>query len=675
MSSVLTSFVQMEAIDRAALAEKFVVASVSYSELSTDERNTQLPTLPGKIYHSGRVLSLVQDRKESKYWLLLPFSQSIQLKDESLAVRCEPFEQVDGWVLRSLLIRALPRLLEPGYGPGRFEADGLFYVTGDRELSGRGNIITAVRIDPTWSRTARKWYLAVQTHTFTPTKIHERDGRIPPNVAKLPRYELDIVGQELKRARTGEYVRKALSKKHKARVPAVDLTRTTLEAYYSTRLGVLSIFFEDLKRAYGDAVSIELEAITPEEHRLVRDAEVSAGYESLHRTLRENPIWIINASSDEDAAARLETEIKRLGFDVKIADDISPNELNILLVDEKDSYESKDVDPYQIARKTYQDAVIQSCYPERLRKEGKSHVAEVLVKELLIKWEVKRRELMVEYPALPEDAWFIMSMRPKHENLRPKARWPMYFCQKRGKQLEFGALTDEMFESLQVDLNSEIKRQVFEGYDRADLIYWPDSGHAIVAGDTGAVSLPDEKRIHQWVAEIDRTLSQGIPASLLEQYCLRHPDSPITSRLRTIMAGCESVIEAESLKDIGYKRKSDQHFHDFLSENGARLKAPFASWDAGALQATTGIWINRLTGFYMAGPKGSPSRKQGNFCHVYRVNAGDESVPDWFWDSLKVWHVRHKGPTVLPYIFKHLKEYAARQTFADSEPMSVVRAR
>jgi len=663
MKPVLTNFITMTPSDLPALTDRFSVASISYRGWSEKEKESRFPHLATRIYKSGPVLALIKEGKESRFLVLLPKSENISLHDHTLSVKAEPLEQIPQWALRALLIRAIPRVLDPDAKPTRFDADGLYYVIRQKKFAAKWNVITTVRIDPTWSRIAKRWRLDIQTTTFTPVKMHENEqGQLPPKIAKLPRYELDSLGQEVRKGTSGEYVKRAPATKRKNRVSAIDLQgQPTLESYYQTRLGVLSMFLDDLKRAYGNTIDFSQESIHPDIHQRVKHQQVSDAYKKLNDQMRQHPIWVTNSSNDPEAGIRLTAELDRLGIQSELTNEIEENGLNILIVNAKDSYESRDVDPYQIARRQCPGAVIQSCYPERLHEEGKSHVAQVLIKELLIKMEVKERRLLLDYPELPADAWFITSIRPSTKSLQPKARWPMFYARRDHDRLVFDSLPDAVRDELWMDLDENRQKQVFEGYDRADLIYWPDTGKFIIAADTEAVCLPNEGQIHAWIKEMDAALTSGIPSELIAQYCADNPDSTLVPRLMEFGSNAQDTISARKLSDIDYKSLEKQNFHNFLADHGYRLKAPFASWELGVFQASTGTWINRESGMYSAGAVGSPARKQDNFNHVYIADAGNDTVPEWFWNSLDVWHVRHKGITAFPYIFKHLREYGERK--------------
>ncbi|WP_404376020.1 hypothetical protein [Vreelandella aquamarina] len=261
MTTVLTSFIEHTNIDHELLYERVTVTSVSYKSYSQEKTERHISTLATRIYRSGPVLSLVWQRKAQMYWVLLPRGKALQLDDASVSIKPQGLDTLPKWIITSLLMRAIPRLLQQDEGdPKRLEADGLYYVVDRKTLNGTGNIITTVNIDSAWCEPIQNPRLTVKTVTFTPLQAHENpDGRLPRKIAKEPRYSLDLLGQNIVRDGSGDYVKRALWRKTKNRVPAFRLNGlVTLESYYKTRLGVLSLFLDDLQRAYGEAFSITL---------------------------------------------------------------------------------------------------------------------------------------------------------------------------------------------------------------------------------------------------------------------------------------------------------------------------------------------------------------------------------------------------------------------------------
>lgn len=450
MTMLLTSFIKETPVDTHWLSERFRLVWVSYKDWSDEERRRQLAYLPSRIYRSGKVLSLIQEWKCSRYGILLPEGESMEIDDDSLSVKTEPLSRASLWLVRALLIRAIPRVLGLQDGAERIEADGLHYVTRYVALKGQGSVITSVKINPGKCQVTGSSMLGIHTVTFTPVQVYENEeGLLPLKIARLSRFELDTLSQEVKRSSTGKYVKKALWPKQKNRVPAIKFgSQITLESYYKTRIGVLSMFLEDVQKAYGGALNIELESISPDQHQTIPAVDVKAAYTQLHELMKKHEICVTNHSDDPAAGAKVSEELLSLGVESVQVADVDPDGLNILLVNGKDQYEDSELDPYRVARTRFPGAVIQSCYPERLRSDGRKHVVEVLLKELFIKYEIKHRQLFFDYPSLPQAAWFITSIRPDGKKLHFNAPWKMFYCRVNGRQLEFGLLPQSMIDEI-----------------------------------------------------------------------------------------------------------------------------------------------------------------------------------------------------------------------------------
>jgi len=664
MKTVLTSFIENTNIDHAALHERVTAASVTYNGYSKSEAEKQIPTLASRIYRAGPVLSLVWQRSKQTYYVLLPQGDSLQLDDPAVGIKPLELNTLPKWVITSLLVRATPRLLgHQEEHPERLEADGLYYVVDRKPLKGAGNIITTVNIDSIWCEPAKTPRLIVRTVTFTPLRAHAKpDGELPRKIAKEPRYRLDLLGQGIVRDISGDYVKKTMWRKTKNRVPAFRLNGlVTLESYYRTRLGVISLFLDDLKRAYGEAFSITLKEVEPTVHIPVSGASITKSYASLFGLMRQQPIWITNHSDDQEASARLQALLLPHEVQSGLSSTIQPDGLNILLVNDKEQYKDGQPDPYKEARRHHPDTIIQSCYPERL-KLNSAHVVQVLLKELFIKSEIQQRKLLLEYPALPSDAVFITSVRPTDEENVSKIPWPMYYCQIEDERLCLGPLPQSVEEAIKENITQPQHKAVFTGAERADLIFWPESGDALTITDTEALTLPDEPTTYKIVKELDHTAGWGVPCQLISEYCEQNASSSIVHDLKAILADHGEILPTKAFRTLKYQSNDAKHFFDYLCHRGYRLKASMQSKNAGPLSSTAGIWIDKSRALYSVGNPDSAQRNQDNFNHIYCVEDNGFEVPEWFWESLAVWHVKHRGATVYPFIFKHLREYAQRET-------------
>lgn len=668
MKPILSSLIESINCDHQALHSQFSVASIHYPAVDKSQRGEQQKTLVKAIYAAGPVLALIQEGRQQRYWVLLPAGGELKPLDDSLRCKAQPLELVPDWALAKLLIRALPRRLEkPDNKRTRFEADGLFYVIRHfKSAIADSNIVVTVKLDLAWSAAAKQQHLAISTVTFTPLALHlNKDGQLPAKIAQKPRYQMDQLGQSLSRHAQGDYIQQSFRRNKKERVDAFALAGVvSLESYYATRLGSFSLFQQDLQEAYDGALKINLQHIQPEHRVQISAGQVDQSYHALWQQLSQLPIQICNQSSEPQVSHTLLSRLQDYGMQASIACSINPQALNLLLVDDRDSYKEGQSDPYQVARQKYPQVVIQSCYPTSLDEDSKP-VVEVLLKELLIKYEIQQGRLLADYPELPADAWFITSLRPHGKVLRNDP-WPMFRVAVQAQQLQFAKLNEQEESQIRDCLSPEQTATIFAGYQRSDLIYWPASGDALIMQDTNALSLPDEPAIHEFIKQMDRCINSGIPRQLMQNYCSQNPDSGLIKCLESLLKKHlgEVTIPVTAFKKLTYRSTEAIHFYDYLAEQGYRFKASLQAQPDGALTPTTGLWFNSQLSLYSAGSVGSAQRKQDNFNHIYKVEGNGIAVPDWFWQALQVWHIRHRGTTAYPFIFKHIKEYAQRQQWA-----------
>ncbi len=668
MIKVHTSLLKAPQYCAHALGEHFCFMAVYYGDIPEPARTVRLQTLVQELYrqHQGKLLSLARDSKNTRrYVLMLKKGTSLTLTDPSLAsyAREGPLFPAD-WLVHKLLVRALPRILQ-SHTRDWFETDGLFYITDIKPIPGHsGSEIVTIEVTPEPAKGARGQYLALKTITFTPFDLHRHaDGKPYRKAVNKPRYRLDIASQSLSKCGDGDYVRLARSTKQRNRTQALYARPGELERFYQSKVGVLTQFLEDFQHACGELARIELQSLEAEQIK-IKDKEVKQAYQEIHRLLGEHRIFIVNRSDDAEAPVVLATELARLGFNGVHADTIMADDLNLLVVNEETEYtQQKHRDPYRLERQRHPDAVIQSCTPQRLQGRSLEHVVEVLLKELLIKQEVQDRCLLFNYPTMPADRVFVLPVRPEEpeEGLMSDAYWPWACASLEENRLSLWWADKAFQEEVGLYLNPQQHRELFTGYVRPAFIFNPQSGELMMITDTQAVTLPDHATLHQYLSDIESCRQQPVPARLLADYLAAATDVPedLRHRLNQLLkeARQEELTAARLLETIGYRKKDEQAVYDFLTEHGYRLKASLSA-EGGVLTGTSGIWVDHDRQLYFAGAKGSPQPVQSTFGHIYHLENDNADIPDWYLASLEVYHVRHKNPTVMPFIFKHLREYA-----------------
>ena len=670
MIDVYTSMIESSTVDPDTFSERFDLLSISHAGIPVKERAERIPELLTELYRSGKgkILALVKDRKDTqRHVALLAKGARFQLNNPDIALRTlNTSTWPEDWLLFALLVRALPSQLamSPDSEQRWFQADGLFYISAKKPLPrNKGMEIICTRIEPRPTRHGRGRHLSLGTCSFTPLSLHRRDdGSLRRRARNRPRFQLDIASQTLHRHTQGEYVMLPRFSSTRNRVDALDIRPSEPERYMRSRTGALSAFLRDFERAYAGIASIKLRHLSAI-HIKTNDKAINASYEQLFGLIRQQRICIIDNLEDSATATLLQQELTLRGLQALSVPRPDESALNIQLHMDEEYYNEQEIpDPYQIARETHPEAVIQSCTPATLSGSA-SHVVDVLLKELLLKQEVQHRKLLLDYPELPDDLIVMQRMKLQKKQRRDSSQQSQWACaQVQGNTLQCWIIDHaDMSRQLAGHASShQFKR--LESYSPPMVIFDSQRGELMLLQDTEALSLPNHQILDKLLTEIDQTRSEPIPAILLQEFLAQHPDHIVLHpQLKKALAqSVLGVLEPDALASIGYKSKSEKTFHDHLAERGYRLTASFSS-SSGPLQSTSNIWLVPEHGLYCAGPKGSPQRNLKSFSHIYHLDTAGRDFPEWFIKSLQVWHVRHRNATVLPYIFKHLNEYCRWQ--------------
>ncbi|ENM5841756.1 hypothetical protein V4V60_001853 [Vibrio mimicus] len=676
-SGLLSTLIENIAIDIEWVDRSFVIYCVSYKGLEYPERSKRLVTLASEIYKAGNVYCLVKSSKDACYWLMLPKSGVFGLNDDSLAVKKISSSELPTWQLTRLLIKAIPKVLKDSKSTEmtRFESEGLYYLVKSKKLPKglSGYELTTVEVDLSpCEALGYRQTLSLNTRTFSPLSWFELDnGEISRKAKFATRYHLDELGMRVSKSLKGEYIKKPLYSNSKNRVQAIDIVQESYSRFQLSKVGILEQFMRDLKQAYGDSIQLDLQRIPNEKHRFVSDKIVNNHYVGLFDSLKEHRLVIcdLTKNADTDAAQTLLHIIQHLEIGAEIAEAPIRGALNILVVDNKDTYKSDEEDPYQLYRKKYKDTVFQSCYPERLwnrKGEPNRHVAEVLLKELLIKLEVTTGKHLIEYPIGPEECVYYLPQRPDDGEFLAlrDGPWPVYASKKVDNDWQYLKATQEELDELELDLGTD-KSKVFSGFQRSPVIYWPNTGDYAIFIDTGIQMLPEFEAVAERLRELKEGRSQDVPVELVSRFIEEHLESKVSKKLRAILSEWDDTapLPFDEFSTIHYKNTDEKRFFDWLRDKGYFFKASMRGQDDGYFNSSLGFFYNREQGMYFAGGKGSPQAKIETFSHLYFVKHSFDVIPEEIENLFDVYHLRHRLPTVTPYPFKHLREYVELQRF------------
>lgn len=649
----------------------FYDIEISLEAYDYEERTDRLKKLLTKLYRlqDNNFLAVTRER-EGRYCALVKKGQKVSFNEDDVCIKNRFHEQLPpNWVLLSLLINALPSQLasNPKYDRPWFFASDLHYVVGYKKYKNDLHEIICCKIKSVPCRGFIGHHLQPSSTTFSPDEAHVYEGRVVKRARGKPSFSLDNATQMIVKnapfKNRSSYLNLPIYKDVKSHAPAFEISVKTPEKFHRSRLGILSEFLKDFNQVYEGIAKIDLRTFEAEQTKL-NSRLIEHDYKKLTSILIDQPINIINSSDDELATEILANEFVQRGFSVSF-NSIPQVGMNLHIIKSKDYYKSNDLpDPYQEMWARYPEAIIQSCTNDSIVKKN-SHVIDVLITELVVKSEIVQRKLLADYPELPSDLIFMAPI--KHPDKEKKAY--IWCCtQIVERQLKLWEATeDEVIQVFSYATSTQLRRLNQTKLGVPYVIYDTRQDILFLLEDTQAISIPDHASLAELLKKIEISRQQLIPAVLVKKFLKEHEKGPeLAEILEPLLDGAlGGELEAEDVAKIHYKSIAKIAFHDYLAQHGYMLNTSLRG-QHGPLAGVGNIWYVPDQGIYCAGSKDSPQQTTENFSHIYHLDHPGNDFPEWFIPSLQVWHIRHRNPTTIPFVFKHLLEFQKQQVLLRS---------
>lgn len=688
---VLTNQIDEIKLDQDRLNDRFSAYRVTYNGISNEKLNQRKPEIAAAIHKSGPVLSVADCSWDRSYYALLHKGDTLKLSADDLAIKQVSFSSIPDFISPRLLLMAIPRLQShsPLSSHKRIDADGLYYLVDLKSIGGsrtdKKMLITAgCDVTGDWSFTLTGNRPAIRNFSvgcvsFKPLEqVTYEDGSLSKKHQKKSRYNFDEWSHVVSKDVEGHYIKEGFVGS-KNRVDAVNISNEELEAFELSRVGVLSQCLQDIDSIFDGALTIILKRIPYDVHEQITDTPVIKAYRKIWEIMKSIPVNIIDHTDNSRAVETLQYWLDKDGFVFSLSGQPKEECSNILLVDPPETYKAKQSeDPYITTKRKYPEAAIQACYPDSLLKADKikkgarikNSVFEVLIKELLIKHEVCKKELLFPVADLPEGVEFILPF--KHFEGKT-AKWSFHRMVYQSGNIEFDTLSDGDIENIRDFLDHEHDKYIVGDNrgrgSRPPFLYWPETSDYMFFVETGTVALPEFEEMKKLLVEIEHSRSQPIDRSFLEAYCDDHTESIISEICRELLDEDPSkesfnyslINQAIKKRKIKGRNKAKEDFYQWVeTELGLLWKRSLKQKQDGYLNANLGFFFNREEGVYYVGAKGSPQQTVANFSKIYRLATSLSVIPDQILGLFKAVHIRHKQMTVLPYPFKHVREYAQK---------------
>lgn len=622
-------------------------------KISTDISGKQnYGRIVNKIYQSFSPLSLCSLGKNG-YAVLVPKNHKNNMSDPHYTVN----QVLPGDLPKSscikLLIGALPHLTETHTRSS--EGVGLYYLA-DVEVIRQVEVLRAYEIKVDWEN-GEHLVLKVEAATFTPISYHKNsEGELYGDCTHLPKVTFDRWSQQLSRSKNGEFIKKR-HRDRNMKSEVVSLDTKNPSKFWSSKMGVLAMFMNDVEQHLRNYISIKLQSLNPEYRVRFKESDIVSSYGRIMDLLKKRNINIINLTDCN--ISPLIDALEKDNFMFSQSDNPKSDSLNLAVHHDKEYYESINAtDPYDSLRGGDR-VIIQSVYPGTILKAGKLSRTEyeACLKEIFIKTEVFDRQLKL---FIPEGSWsFVICSKPDKSD----AVFHMMTC-------DNGALS---FETLSIDdaqdrFLLDLHRPMNDG---EHAVIANNSGDTFIFEDTNYVAVPQFQELASVMNELMEGYAHGIKREWISEYLDLLKDRELTvANPKLVQEKLGSLLSTKPCTEIFYKndlfggkeqkisyKGSLQSFFDWIAlEKGLRLGASLKAQDSGYIEASLGLFYNEVERLYFVGDKDNV-KAIPRFCRMRRILTDADEVPISLLKMMEVFHVRHKQATTLPFTFKHLREF------------------
>ena len=649
MITVHTSIIDSE-LNHAEVARHFDFIAIEFKE----PRNERIQALLTKLYHLkiNKFLA-VNWASNDRYIALIAKGQEFNFSEQDVTVkRLLDDAPPPPRVILALLTSALPTQLANNsqrQSPWFF-ASSLHYVVRHKQHQHGHQEIICCKVRPMSCRGIFAQHLQPSTTTFSSREAHFYEGKLVGRARNKPSFDLDNASQTLAKNGEGAYLNLPIFKADKSRAPAYEVSAKSPEKFQRSRLGALTLFLSDFHKAYGRMAKIELRSFQAKQAKLNK-RDIDTDYKKLIKLLSGKPIMLIDNSEDAAAKDMLAKALAERG--VSICSELSSQDGAILhIVKPKDFYESSKLnDPYPELRSRFPKAAIQSCTNESIHHDN-SYVTD----ELIVKSEIAQGKLLAEYPSLPAELIFMLAT--KHPDKDKKSS--IWLCaQVTDQQLKlWEASQTEIVQAFSSATKAQLQRLDSSKKEFPYVIYDSHNEQLMLLEDTQAIAIPNHVELTKLLGQIEHDRQKTVPISLVHEFLTEHPLGPdLASTLEPLLArALGGQLEVDDVAKVHHRSRAEIAFHEHLAKHGHMLNTSLRGKD-GPLGGMRDIWYVPDQGLYCAGSKDSPQQTTENFSHIYHLDHAGMSFPDWFISSLQVWHIRHRNPTKIPFVFKHLHEF------------------
>lgn len=562
--------------------------------------------------------------------------------------------------------------------------------------------IAPYTFDPTQS------VIKISGTTFTPRKLHKNsDGSYPAKILRQPSFNVMPFFKHIKKSQSKanknkdhDYIKRGVkfgNKQSRMTSEMVVVDSSKPEKFFKSKAGVLSQFQHDVNHLLSSYIDLTWLALPESYRRYATKSDIDKHYDNIYQLLSSQQVYVCDIDSgNPDYANQVVQYLAQKGIDASVREDnllpFNPESgsrnqpIHLILHHDADYYkDNKIIDPYRQFTQDIKDKCLlkQSLTVESLfADKGKLniHMLDNSLTELLIKMEVALGKLILGVP-LSQNWQCIQGVYEDSENSRKKTLigYDVLNYEKESNQISYQRYEDIECEGLDIEVLVKVilGNDAQLGADDYLIICNRESDNvAYIIEESNCLPMPRFIKLDKVMRQLYNAQQYGFEISWAKEYLALIKSEVVDIKLNKKPNLLDKLSKLKDLNQdkitykqfkqakIGYRSRDEQDFLNWVYDtHGYLFNTSLRGGQEGYLDAAKGLFYSDESQTYFSGSTTNLNTSIANFNVMRRIKSDIplDETPEHLLALMDTYHIRHRQSTVLPFLFKHLREFVCME--------------
>lgn len=553
--------------------------------------------------------------------------------------------------------------------------------------------------------------VTIKGTTFTPRDMHkDKSDNYPAKILKQPRFNVTPFLEHIKKGKSKpssnndtDYIKRGVhlgAKQVRMSSDMIVVDSKRPDKFFKSKAGVLAQFQRDIDHLLNPYIKLNWKALPTSYRRFSTDTNTDQSYNRIYKLLAAQQFYICDVDSgNPDYANQVKEYLESKGITATIENDnlqefqVENAEYNqpihFIIHHDKNYYESREIaDPYQQFVQTIKDKrlIKQSLTIESLfGDKGKlnKHMLDNSLTEILVKLEVMLEKMILSEP-LTTDWQFITGIyKEDDKGSGPKipTGYDVLSYYVNDNSLKYCRYEDIEPEAFDIeDIVGSILGEdcVLDNDDHLIICNPHGERMAYLIRESNCLPLPQFMKVDTVMRRLHKAHNHGFEIKWAKEYLALIDDEKVfvdSDKNPNIASKLNELIENHAGEPkltyktfnqykIGYRSREDKDFIDWLDRtHGYLFNTGLRGKERGYLEAVKGFFYSEETQSYFSGSTSNLKADITNFNVMRKIHSEQplSEAPEQLLELMNAYYIRHRQSTVLPFLFKHLREFVRIQ--------------